>query len=100
MELPVGWDGENALPITNEIDTKAIDFIKANCVNHMLPDINPCCDNTIDLSWRTENVRLLINIASDKISYYGDLYNDVDQIKGKDLNHLINWMNKNLYHGN
>ena len=49
------------------------------------PQINPCRDGSIDLSWRTPKARMLINFkndGSDLAHYYGDYYNNINSIKG------------------
>jgi hypothetical protein len=66
------------------------------------PEINLCRDGSIDLSWRKENVRLLVNIKENsegilKITYYGDINKGDETIKGsfsadKISQHLIVWM--------
>ncbi len=68
------------------------------------PEINLCRDNSIDLSWRKENIRLLVNVKENKnnefvISYYGDVNKGFEIIKGSSLinnypQDLIIWMEK------
>jgi hypothetical protein len=112
LELNEDWDSLNAKKIEETEWVKAsqllINYAKFVLDNFSViiqaPEINPCLNGTIDLSWRTKKARLLINIktSENKIfaSYYGDLYNDEQPIKNVMLNdtiieHLAFWM-KNL----
>lgn len=93
-KLEVNWDGENAKKIGPNIWTAAIKFLieysiyisKALNTIIQAPEINPCKDDSIDLSWRSIKSRLLINIrlVNGKFIayYYGDNYNNNDPIKG------------------
>jgi hypothetical protein len=102
------WDGEGAPAIKREIWERATTFL-INYVSsienlyHIVvesPEINPCPDGSIDLSWRTTEARMLINIRNThegKAFYYGDLYEDKNSIKGnvnteKVELHLAAWM--------
>ncbi|MEJ7684666.1 MAG: hypothetical protein WKG06_43825 [Segetibacter sp.] len=92
--LEYNWDEEGAIPIPQDLFDVTIHFLKhyylflldSIGVNIALPEINPCRDGTIDLSWRTKNARLLINVRSgpdDYMAYfYGDLYNNKMPLKG------------------
>lgn len=91
LALQSGWDDDNALEIAPQIWDKAIKFLsdyslhlyKSYYIKIQAPDINPCRNGSIDLSWRTKNARLLINIDNkDLASYYGDNYNYINGIEG------------------
>lgn len=110
--LGPGWDEENALAIDPEIWKVAVKFL-IQCATDIFenhdriieePEINPCKDGTIDLSWRTSRVRLLINFRHSaegvRAYYYGDFYQSKQPIKGwinadSTDNFLSLWM-KNL----
>jgi hypothetical protein len=93
-QLDVNWDGENAKKIGLNIWASAVKFLieystyiyKELNIIIEAPEINPCKDDSIDLSWRANKSRLLINIrlTEQKIIayYYGDNYNNNDPIKG------------------
>jgi hypothetical protein len=93
-DLGKDWDENNAQEIPLTIFESSISFLRQynlflqNNYGLSLPklEINPCSNGSIDLSWRTENVRLLINIKEvNGISYayfYGDRYNNKSPIKG------------------
>ena len=68
------------------------------------PEINPCIDSTIDISWRSSKARLLLNfrkIDGQVIAFfYGDFYGQQNAIKGNVQtgiveDYLASWM-KNL----
>lgn len=107
LTLEEGWDDENALAIDKPIWETATNFLRlyGNYFTEIflsqieIPEINPARNNSIDLEWRTEKGRLLINFnnSSDQASYYGDRYANVDNIKGSvDVNevkeYLAVWM--------
>lgn len=91
--LNENWDEDGALAISKNIWNNAISFLK-NYSEYMLsdkklsikaPQINPCRDGSIDLSWRTSKARMLINFKNDGNNlahYYGDHYENVNSIKG------------------
>ncbi|MFN3489450.1 MAG: hypothetical protein ACK4YV_09965 [Emticicia sp.] len=93
LSLGDNWDEEGALAIPEDIWKRAIKFLK-NYSEYILqdkfisiqaPQINPCRDGSIDLSWRTPKARMLINFKNDKSDlahYYGDYYNNINSIKG------------------
>jgi len=91
LDLQKGWDDDNALEISPLVWESAINFL-VNYTNHIfdsskvkiqVPNINPCRDGSIDLSWRTNTTRLLINIGPNQLaSYYGDNYNNINGIEG------------------
>jgi hypothetical protein len=107
LQLEEGWDEENALAIDKSIWETATNFLRLygsyfteTFLSPMeLPEINPTRNNSIDLEWRTEKGRLLINFSnqSDLATYYGDRYSNIDNIKGSvDVNevkeYLAVWM--------
>ena len=91
LDLRPGWDDENALQILPRVWDKAVKFM-LNYVQYIYnysgikisaPSIDPCRDGSIDLSWRTQTARLLINIKDNELaSYYGDNYNGINGIEG------------------
>lgn len=93
VELEPGWDDEDALPISLDTWKKAVEFLSMhakniynsyNCVIKE-PDIAPVRDGSIDLTWRTEKVRLLVNVKNSPkaiASYYGDFYSDENCFRG------------------
>ena len=101
LSLESGWDDENAIVIDPEVWKVACKFIIQYVTDIYEnydriidePEINPCKDGTIDLSWRNSRVRLLINFkrSGNEIRqyYYGDFYKkDEKTIKG--------WSNTNV----
>ncbi|MEX0966749.1 MAG: hypothetical protein WD077_05890 [Bacteroidia bacterium] len=109
LELEQGWDGENAEIIKSEIWKAATKFLinaaleinKEYSVIIQTPEINPVKDGSIDLSWRTEKARMLINVrerAGEMVAnYYGDFYNNEKPRKGSDsldsnIEDLVVWM--------
>jgi hypothetical protein len=111
LDLQEGWDDNRARKISSEIWTTSAkfllryaEFVKKNLETIIEPpEINPCINGSIDLSWRTKGARLLINIrreGNDLLAfYYGDKYNK-EAIKGAVStigveSHLGIWM-KNL----
>lgn len=94
LDLKVDWDAENGLAISKEIYLAAIQFLKTY-TNYVLtefsiaidaPEINPCRDGSVDLSWRTNRARMLVNIKMDKgiphAFFYGDYYQNTKPFKG------------------
>ena len=113
--LKEGWDEENAQIIKKDIYDSSIYFLVeySNYISSHLstdiskPEINPCADGSIDLSWRSKNARLLINISSKRNQilayYYGDLNKNQHPISGilnpNDPNidiSVAKWMEDNL----
>lgn len=92
--LPDNWDEEGAAPILQIIFDKAAEFLRYYSrylyigfgLELPIPEINPCKDGSIDLSWRTAQARMLINIRmQDELPhafFYGDRYNNKMPIKG------------------
>ncbi len=112
LSLQAGWNEEDALPVDREVWLHATGFLMRYAlrvfnlfsVSVDAPDINPCPNGSIDLSWRTKSARMLINVRREKgemlAFFYGDLYHDKMPIKGNvpaDTveDHLACWM-KNL----
>ena len=70
LDLPVNWDDEGALPMSSVAWSKAAELLRA--IGAALPDrrvatlplpvISACADGSIDLLWRTQVFKLLINI--------------------------------------
>jgi hypothetical protein len=99
LDLEPGWDEENALTIDPEVWKTAIKFLIHYSIDIFKnidrlieePEISPCKDGTIDLSWRTSRSRMLINFRKSedgiRAYYYGDFYNNKQPIKG--------WVNTN-----
>lgn len=107
--LGKNWDLQGADPVDLEVYESAVTFLRSyseyllnvSRVRIATPEINPCRNGTIDLSWRTDRARMLINIRRKENEmtafYYGDLKNDNEPIKGhvpanKIANHLAIWM--------
>ncbi len=93
LSLGENWDDEGALAIPKIVWERAMDFLKnysqyitqKKTINIQAPQINPCRDGSIDLSWRTPKARMLINFKNDDSGlahYYGDYYNNINSIKG------------------
>lgn len=112
LELELDWDGFNAAPINNETWILAVTFL-INYSKFILdkfdtvilsPEINPCKNGTLDLTWKTKRARFLLNIKAPHnpvfASYYGDLLNNQQPIKSSlsdnsIIEYLAFWM-KNL----
>jgi hypothetical protein len=107
--LKEDWDYEGAVPIDKELYISAINFLidysteifKKTGLVISTPEINPCKDGSIDLSWRTSAARMLINIRKIENEllayYYGDFYSNKSQMKGNVhldsvYEHLATWM--------
>ncbi|MEX2411970.1 MAG: hypothetical protein WD607_11510 [Candidatus Paceibacterota bacterium] len=108
IELEESWDDGGAKKIPEVVYRNAIDFL-IKYVNYIeknfqlalsTPEINPCVDGSIDLSFRTEKARMLINIQNEDNAnavFYGDLYESKVPIKGmvpieNVYEHLASWM--------
>ena len=111
--LEQGWDEDKAKQIAEPLWIISARFLIEYALHLYdnadalleIPEINPVPNGTIDLSWRTKNARLLINIREEKNEtlayYYGDLYNDRFPVKGyvttKNVTlHLVQWMKDSL----
>ena len=107
--LKEDWDYDGASIIEKELFLSAIDFLikysidifKKSGIVIKTPEINPCRDGSIDLSWRTPSARMLVNIrktADELLAYYfGDILNNKFPIKGNVhldnvSEHLAIWM--------
>jgi hypothetical protein len=112
LDLDEDWNNNNAKRIEETTWNNAVIFLieyskyilnEFGCIIKS-PEINPSSNGSIDLVWRTKNARLLINFKPTNnqvmCSYYGDLFNDLQPIKGVIADrtiqkHLAFWM-KNL----
>lgn len=108
LALTENWDNEGAKPIDRDVYIEAIGLlIKSSTHIHNqvfkvidVPEINPCPDGSVDLSWITRRARLLINVRKTESGilayFYGDLKNNVRPFKGSAsldcLDHLEGWM--------
>ncbi len=102
------WDNEGSPAVNRAIWNRATNFLLdyAASIENLFqvvitaPEIGPCPDGSIDLSWRSPSARMLINIRNSeegKAYFYGDLYNDKNSIKGnvgteKVETYLVAWM--------
>jgi hypothetical protein len=103
------WDEEGAKPITDIVFSSTKFFLRQydaylflNFQLHLpIVEINPCANGSIDLSWRTDGARMLINIRLHNehpmAFFYGDRYNNRSTIKGNTLVYefsesLATWM--------
>jgi len=110
LALQENWDDEGAEVIPKDMWYRSVKFLVDyaswiyETYNEIIetPEINPVRNGSIDLSWRTQNARLLINIVNSESRiaiFYGDQYNDLNSIKGK-INidefqdYLAIWMRK------
>lgn len=93
LDLKDDWDNQGGLPVKREVYFASIKFLiqysrflfeKGVVID--APEIDPCTDGSVDLSWRTANARLLINFRkTDKgllAYFYGDLYQNEAPTKG------------------
>lgn len=95
LDLEKDWDDEGGLPIKFETWKRAISFVVDyaiwlyNAQQHFViepPQINSGPGTSIDLLWRNDKYRLLVNISEDSekpIEYYGDNNLGENSIKGK-----------------
>lgn len=86
LDLDDNWDYEGAKKIDESVYLSSIKFLisySSYIYNNSriiidTPEINPCSDGSIDLSWRSTKLRLLINfkLSTDQVkaNFYGDLY--------------------------
>src|SRR5690606_12440504 len=97
MEIPKledNWDQEGAKKVEDSVYLSSIDFL-VNYSTYIYnnsriiidaPEINPCADGSIDLSWRSAKLRLLINFKPSadgiKANFYGDLYDPAKSMQG------------------
>jgi hypothetical protein len=111
--LEEDWDNNGAIKIDERTWSAMANFLityaKTILYNYEVaiatPDINAGVDGSIDLCWKLKNIRLLINIkpfgCDIFANYYGDWYENKQNIKGPILNdeieiieHLAFWMRK------
>jgi hypothetical protein len=94
LELTDDWDGEGSLGYSEKTRNKAIKFLEENAINFhqntgtwiTAPDICPGPNGSIDLLWKLEDRRLLINIPvgeNNLAGYYGDNSQNGTVRKGK-----------------
>jgi hypothetical protein len=95
LDLEEGWDENGAKKVESKIWEESVNFLikysKYLYNNYQkiieAPEINPCNNNSIDLSWRTKNANMLINIREkEKImfaSYYGHFHDKTNEIEGE-----------------
>ncbi len=94
LDLEDDWDNMGAAAIKFDTYISAINFLirYSNTLVDLhstvitSPEINPCFDGSIDLSWKTDKVRLLINFKmvenSVRAIYYRDFYDNKNSSKG------------------
>lgn len=109
LALEADWDDEGAPPIDKNTLIRAIHFVMdysswlfyEQGIILSPPQILPGADGSIDILWRTNNYRMLVNIpldANKQAEYYGDDKKDGNSIKGKVptngvKEHLAFWLN-------
>ena len=91
LELEEGWDGEEGTRYNQLTWKNAIKFVinYSKCVYEKTstiidaPDIYHADKGSIDILWKNESYRLLINIPDNGViaSFYGDNYKE-DKVKG------------------
>lgn len=92
LGLPPDWDDEGALPISEATWRKATGWLRElaktllskRSVTLPVPNISPCADGSIDFLWRTERLKLLVNIQSGEDTesdFYGETTDGL-KIKG------------------
>ncbi len=96
------WDDENAKPINEKCFVEAINFLLYylnNKIEIVDPEINPCPNGTIDISFRNEKnkARLLINFREDEFAWYGDVNEESEEnsqsdVYGHNQKRLNNWI--------
>lgn len=94
-DLKDNWDNMGALKIEKNLYIDAVQFLidyslaVYNVHNIVIdaPEINPCLNGTIDMSWRSSSVRLLINFKrinnATKALFYRDHYKNEKSNKGE-----------------
>lgn len=98
--LDNNWDDDGAAAILPSTYESMSTFLSNHLVflltehNTIIinPEISPCRDGSIDLSWRTKDAELLVNIkakGSVIASYYGNLNGKGNSIKGFVTSHEI-----------
>jgi hypothetical protein len=112
LELEDDWDDMEAVEINKGIYFETIDLLMmyAEYIYRMFdktiirpPEINPVPNGTVDLSWRTPNANLLMNIKIKNDSYlttcYGHSKDSVVVLEGlvnmgSVDNDIASWMKK------
>jgi len=83
VTLENDWDNLGAVPISKELYKKAISFLLMytifiykddNKTVLQSPEINPCCNGSIDLSWSTVGARMLINVKFKEGRYLASFF--------------------------
>jgi hypothetical protein len=83
LKLEDDWDNMGAVTISSELYEKAISFLLMyaiyiykddNKTVVQAPEINPCCNGTIDFSWSTLGARMLINIKYKSGKYIASFF--------------------------
>ena len=94
LDLKEDWDDEGALPIRFDTWKRAV-LTLIECSSTVLsyediaiatPQINPGPESSIDIVWRTNNYRMMINfpeIESNNATFYGDNYTNSTIVKGE-----------------
>lgn len=100
--LEKDWDDDGAETINSNVINTVKEFLttlynQTTLLYH--PEINPCPDGSIDMSWHTDNQQLLINFKKDgeTIGYYGENKNNNTTIKNTIIKNsigveLLPWM--------
>ena len=105
LDLKEDWDEDGAKPPTEISFSKMLEFfgclMSKNIDTNIEPNIFPCGDGSIDISFRIENdIRLLINISDERIGWYGDINGNPPIINGeqKDVfnDELFEWIKNNI----
>lgn len=78
LDLKEDWDEDGAKPPTEISFSRMLEFfgclISKEIDTNIKPNIFPCGDGSIDISFRIDNdIRLLINISDERIGWYGDI---------------------------
>jgi hypothetical protein len=103
------WIDYGYIPISSTTHKRYFNFLLNNIKHASLfdelsikePEINLCIDESVDISWRFNEYRLLVNVKESRVEWYGDKGNNVQAIKGKQDNSsriplLYEWINNNL----
>jgi hypothetical protein len=93
LRLEEDWDMNGALPVEKKTWEAAMNLL-VNYSNYLFlnynliipaPQVDPCPNGSVDLFWKEKKAQLLINSkpGTNKASFYGDLLDGEDAIKGK-----------------
>jgi len=83
LTLEDDWDNMGAIPISAELYESAINFLLMYAIyiykddNKTViqsPEINPCCNGSIDFSWSTSGARMLINVKKKGEEFMATFY--------------------------